>query len=1275
MKEKKQGFTIEEIREQLQWEERHDAQTGTIKIAYLSHYEKLFKNKYVRVAYIRIYGLSYLLDVKGYAVCDEVLHVAGYILVDYFGENHVFRVGLDGFLVVTEHFDEEWYFIDKLEEYRSFISSFKFSLSKPQVKIFVGISEGNVNDENTIDNMLNKCKEKQRIAFEHDLYYVDDHIEDLEDLLGYHEDSRKDHLTGLMNMDAFIEYSKRIINTEFTKELKKVIIYFNIENFKAYNENYGFKAGNELIRELGTELKKTFPNRLVSRFAEDHFLVLTYEKGVEEKIESIATQFLAKYITLKAGIYRVDHLASKNITVACDKAKIACDAIKRKYNVHFNYFNSEMDSMIRLEQYIVDHIDEALQKKWIKIYFQPVIRTLSQSICGFEALSRWDDPQFGMIRPDVFIGVLERYHLITKLSDYVVDCICEKYAYYVDKAPAVPVSINFSILDFESANLLERIDRKLEKVNLPRELFQIEVTESLLSNNQDYMKKQIKKFNDAGYLVWLDDFGSGYSSLNVLKDYKVDTLKIDMLFLRNFSERSKTIIEFVVNMAKALGIHTLAEGVETKEHFDFLKDIGCEKIQGYYFGKPEPMDDIMSKVIRGEADIEDQNQRYFYKDIGKINQLSNNPFGDEGLHITNVPIGIFQQKDNKVEFLYTNEFFLNELVSIGIETQEELARRIDNQVSSTAKRVQEALDSLEYGEETSMDYIDGNNLIALRYKNIAVAKDRKAYLMSVRNLSKEYSVLRNMRLDETKQTIYALFDQVYLVNLKNNTVETIYTHVGLKKENNISNLTQLIDKTAKTMIYIDDRDRFIEFMNLEDINTRLENTHVVSEAFRYVESSMEYKWRIFELSYANNKDKVIFSIRPIDESKKNAYLNFHGYSVSKDTGLTEEALWNTLKDQVPAGLFWKDTNRRFVGVNKMFRDYYGIKSMDDIVGKNDEEMGWHVDPDPFMNDEIRVLQKGERTRNVPGKCLCKGENREIAASKMPVYNDGKIVGLLGYFVDITDEKKRANIIKSLGNHDSETGMLNWNGIMANSMYYIEGYQLRNQEFMIVYINVLNITYYNHLHGKEVLTHMLQNVGEQISKYIGVTGVVGYIGMGKFVVLKQFENKKDMVKVKRELLAHISTVTQVDRISFTLRFNIGMCAFSETNDMELAYRLAQQRASKNYSIQEDDDVKQKIAEEMNKYQEIFDVVRCVDIDSYKTYILEDDKLKEVEKRCYEFFEKDHPCSSCIAKKALITHEEWAKIIYNGATHVVIARAMPIKGRNFVLIYTKKLNKES
>ena len=165
MKEKKQGLTIEEIREQLQWEERHDEQTGTIKIAYLSHYEKLFKNKYVRVAYIRLYGLSYLLDVKGYAVCDEVLHVAGYILVDYFGENCVFRVGLDGFLVVTEHFDEEWHFIDNLEEYRSFITSFKFSLSKPQVKVFVGISEGNVNDENTIDNMLNKCKEKQRISF------------------------------------------------------------------------------------------------------------------------------------------------------------------------------------------------------------------------------------------------------------------------------------------------------------------------------------------------------------------------------------------------------------------------------------------------------------------------------------------------------------------------------------------------------------------------------------------------------------------------------------------------------------------------------------------------------------------------------------------------------------------------------------------------------------------------------------------------------------------------------------------------------------------------------------------------------------------------------------------------------------------------------------------------------------------------------------------------------------------------------------------------------
>ncbi len=278
-----------------------------------------------------------------------------------------------------------------------------------------------------------------------------------------------------------------------------------------------------------------------------------------------------------------------------------------------------------MEQYIVDHFDEALEHGYIKVYFQPVVRTLTRKYCGMEALARWEDPEYGLLMPGEFIGVLEKHRRIHELDTRVLNIVCETFKLmnsYVD----VPVSINLSRLDYELCDIFEVVESAVLYHKVPRSSLCIEITESVLASNEDRMHQYIDRFITAGYAVWMDDFGSGYSSLNVLKDFMFDEMKIDMRFLSDFSTRSKKILASIVNMAKEIGIQTLAEGVETEEQFEFLRNIGCEKIQGYLFGRPMPFEVCLRYVEEAGMTWESPKLRWYYDDIGKLNVLSARPF-------------------------------------------------------------------------------------------------------------------------------------------------------------------------------------------------------------------------------------------------------------------------------------------------------------------------------------------------------------------------------------------------------------------------------------------------------------------------------------------------------------------------------------------------------------------------------------------------------------------------------------------------------------------------
>lgn len=410
-----------------------------------------------------------------------------------------------------------------------------------------------------------------------------------------------DELTGLFNMSFFYHKTQVFLSSPEGRRKDIAFIHFDIPNFKLYNERHGFKLGDELLCEVARTIHGEFSKDTVARFSDDHFVVCAIGSRDEviNRVDMTIKKMMLKddvnkKVRLKAGIYFPEDRRCE-VGLACDHARLACNNIKGRHDVSYCIYDELLRDQLRKQQYVVDHIEEAIAKDYIKVFYQPVIRVKTGQICGFEALVRWIDPQFGMLSPGDFIETLERYHLIHLIDIYVVRKVCEDYnTLKAAGEPVVPVSVNISRLDFELCDIFGLVENIRKALNVPRNMLDLEITESALNDNIGIVKAQCDKMRELGYSVWIDDFGSGYSSLNTVSEFNFDVLKLDLVFLRNFDHNPKTgkLMQYIVEGVNKMGQTALCEGVENEKQFNFLKDIGCERAQGYYFGKPMALDDV-----------------------------------------------------------------------------------------------------------------------------------------------------------------------------------------------------------------------------------------------------------------------------------------------------------------------------------------------------------------------------------------------------------------------------------------------------------------------------------------------------------------------------------------------------------------------------------------------------------------------------------------------------------------------------------------------------------
>lgn len=420
-----------------------------------------------------------------------------------------------------------------------------------------------------------------------------------------------DSLTGLYNKETFAEIiSKKIIPE--CRDRTFHLIVFDIDRMKLLNDLYGYAEGDRLLQYIGKMLKEEKQSEyyLACRISSDNFaFLLPYEKGLSEKIIETANAGIKNYglpfnITLSCGIYVINDLTAISVNSMVDRATIAKNTVKGHYGLHYAYYDEKYTEELHREQDVVGSMESALENGEFTFYLQPQYsREETEKIVGAEALVRWIHPTKGVIPPAEFVPIFERNGFISKMDEYIWDRVCATLRKWLDEGyEPVPLSINVSRMDIYNPDLCAGLGALIGKHAIPPRLLKLEITETAYVGDPKLVTETVRRFKEMGFVVEMDDFGSGHSSLNTLKDVPVDTLKLDAGFLsmRN-EERGSLIIQSVVRMAKGLGLNIVAEGVETKEQADYLMEIDRSVIhQGYFYAKPMPAEDFV-KYLKKEA--------------------------------------------------------------------------------------------------------------------------------------------------------------------------------------------------------------------------------------------------------------------------------------------------------------------------------------------------------------------------------------------------------------------------------------------------------------------------------------------------------------------------------------------------------------------------------------------------------------------------------------------------------------------------------------------------
>lgn len=475
-----------------------------------------------------------------------------------------------------------------------------------------------------------------------------------------------DTLTGLYSKTHFFHATRELLDQY--PERQFMLVRFDIDRFQLVNAFFGTDEGDHLLQHIANVLRtqmRAHPYATYGRIEADifsfciptapHEIVL---QSIEEACRQVQAYLADFNVTLSFGIYEITD-PSLAVSLMYDRATLAARHIKGNCLNTCSFYSYEMGEQLAKDQEIINDMNTALEQNQFVVYFQPKYSLKTDLPAGAEALVRWEHPAKGMISPGAFIPVFERNGFISKLDYYVWESVCRTIRGWLDAglSPA-PISVNVSRVNLYNPKLVENLSALTQRYGVPNQLLQLELTESVYTESPDIISDTVDQLHNYGFTVLMDDFGSGYSSLNILKSIDIDYLKIDMAFFgaAKIPGRGENIVASVIRMAKWLGLPTIAEGVEQIQQVDFLREIGCEYIQGYFFARPMPLG-AYEQLVAKSAAFHQEKTRSFNLD----NLWVSNPQMELLFSGLTQPVAIYEYEigTENIEIIRANEAFLD----------------------------------------------------------------------------------------------------------------------------------------------------------------------------------------------------------------------------------------------------------------------------------------------------------------------------------------------------------------------------------------------------------------------------------------------------------------------------------------------------------------------------------------------------------------------------------------------------------------------------------------
>lgn len=418
-----------------------------------------------------------------------------------------------------------------------------------------------------------------------------------------------DPLTGVFNKEYFYEKAAEMLQANPDKEF--CVVCTDIKNFKLINDLFGMEKGDAILKKAAMIISSLATEYTVfGRLTGDRYALLMLRENMRD--EQFLTESLKLGRMLDNNVFKLHvHIGvfpvsdpDMKVSIMCDRAMLAIQSIKDSYQSMVAYYDENLRDSYINEQKVIGEFEQAIRNGQFHAYIQPQI-SADGRIIGGEALVRWIHPEEGMVAPYRFIDIYERTGLISRLDPYIWELACIQLKKWKDEGKAQYISVNISPKDFLLIDVYETIVSLVEKYGVDPHKLHLEITETCVMDNPKEQLPLIERLRNYGFIVEIDDFGSGYSSLNTLKDLTADVLKIDMGFLRKTEnmDRSMTILKMIIALAKSLNMEVITEGVETKEQADFLTEFGCDVFQGYFFAKPMPVPDFEMKYLSGEPSL------------------------------------------------------------------------------------------------------------------------------------------------------------------------------------------------------------------------------------------------------------------------------------------------------------------------------------------------------------------------------------------------------------------------------------------------------------------------------------------------------------------------------------------------------------------------------------------------------------------------------------------------------------------------------------------------